>query len=211
MINIKNNKGFIVLIAVMVTTIILTVGIGVLNLALREFILANVGRDSVKAFYAADTGVDCAFNYDILSADEPAKPYFASPLPIFSESGSGYNNPGEGDNEKTNIECNKQDLNVAGVYNTSSMCNDSDGVPRSCKITTLARNSDFTDIPKSALCLESLVSGSCVGACVTIQVKKIQLTNDTQETQIIANGISDCQGERSVERSLLLTWGANNP
>ena len=205
MTNLKKNKGFIVLIAVMVTTIILTIGMGVLNLALREFILANMGRDSVKAFYAADTGVDCAFNYDVLSAQEghADEPYFASPLP-------GVTNPPSG----SKIICNKQTLFTGPAYRTVPpvTCTDSNGVQHQdgCIITTLSRMIPNGPLATSALCIATSISGACVGPCVAIQVKKIKLTDETQETQIIANGISDCQSERSVERSLVLTWGATN-
>jgi len=199
----SNKRGFIVLIAVMVTTIILTVGIGVLNLALREFMLANVGRDSSKAFYATDTGIDCIFSYDI-SATNPTQPNFASPL-------RGVTNPDGNDS----IVCNGQNMRTGPQYVTSGgTCLLEAGPPATygdCSITKLSRNSNPTEVntAKRALCLDAGAidaDGRCVGACVTLEVRKIKTGDETQRTELVANGISDCQGPRPVERSLILTW-----
>lgn len=211
----KEKKGFIVLIAVMVTTIILTVGMGVLNLALREFVLANVGRDSVKAFYSADTGVECAFNYDIRSSTNPATPYFATPFasptpdPV---TGVITSDPAVG----AQVECNGQQFNTGPAFVSSRQCPDSNGVQRACKVSSLKRSNDAAeaDISKYALCLNKadIVGGSCTGACATMEVRKLVINPalGTQQTQIIADGINDCDGDRKVERSLVLTWGAAN-
>jgi hypothetical protein len=201
----RSHKGFVVLIAVMVTTIILTMGIGVLNLALREFILANVGRDSVKAFYAADTGIDCVFSHDV-SAAIATEPNFASPLGTLTD-------PTGGDS----VLCNNQQLNtgsdgtVAAItdFVEETTCPDGAGVLQACSITKLSRdnNPTETDNAKRALCLGGTDGdGRCVGACVTMEVRKIATGADTQRTELLANGISDCQGPRPVERSLILTW-----
>lgn len=72
--NIKKNKGFIILISVIVVSVILTLSIGILNITLRELILANIEKESLKAFYAADAGVDCVFHHDVLSPNTYSSP-----------------------------------------------------------------------------------------------------------------------------------------
>ncbi len=62
--NFKNNKGYTLLFAVIVSSIILSVGISIMSIGRKEFQLAVASRDSVSAFYAADTGFECALNQD---------------------------------------------------------------------------------------------------------------------------------------------------
>lgn len=61
----KNNKGFTLLFAVIVSTLVLAVGGSIINIALKQVILSGVGRDSQYAFYAANTGIECALYWDI--------------------------------------------------------------------------------------------------------------------------------------------------
>ena len=58
-------KGFTLLLSLIVVSAILSVGLGVFDIVYRELILSGVGRESQKAFYAADTGIECAFYWDI--------------------------------------------------------------------------------------------------------------------------------------------------
>lgn len=58
------NRAFALLIAVIVSTIILTIGISIINTALKEVILASTVRNSLEGFYEADTGAECALYWD---------------------------------------------------------------------------------------------------------------------------------------------------
>jgi hypothetical protein len=53
------------LFAVIVSTLVLAVGGSIINIALKQVILSGVGRDSQYAFYAANTGIECALYWDI--------------------------------------------------------------------------------------------------------------------------------------------------
>jgi hypothetical protein len=57
-------KGFAMLFAVLVSSVLLSVGISIFNLTLKELILSSSGRESQFAFYAADTGAECALYWD---------------------------------------------------------------------------------------------------------------------------------------------------
>ncbi len=77
----KSNKGFALLIAVVVSTIILTIAISIVNTAIAEVILASTVRNSLTSFYLADTGAECALFWDNIrgsftdrSAFEPGAP-----------------------------------------------------------------------------------------------------------------------------------------
>lgn len=52
------------LFAVLVSSVLLSIGIFILNISKKEVILSSIGRESVIAFYAADGGVECAHYWD---------------------------------------------------------------------------------------------------------------------------------------------------
>ncbi len=57
------------LFAVLVSSVLLTVGVSIFNLTLKELVLSSSGRESQFAFYAADTGIECAIYWDFKSAN----------------------------------------------------------------------------------------------------------------------------------------------
>jgi hypothetical protein len=56
--------GFAMLFAVLVSSVLLSIGISIFNLTIKELILSSSGRESQFAFYAADTGAECAIYWD---------------------------------------------------------------------------------------------------------------------------------------------------
>lgn len=67
-----NNKGYTLLFAVLVSSIVLSIGISILTISKKEYLLASSARESTSAFYAADSGLECAeyFNYGISNGDQ---------------------------------------------------------------------------------------------------------------------------------------------
>lgn len=57
-------QGFTLFIAVVTASVVLAIGISILNITLKEFILSGVTRESEMAFYAADAGMECALYWD---------------------------------------------------------------------------------------------------------------------------------------------------
>ncbi len=66
----KNNKqkGFVMLFAVLISTLVLAVGISMISIALKQVQLSGSGRDSQYAFYVANTGAECATYWDLASS-----------------------------------------------------------------------------------------------------------------------------------------------
>jgi hypothetical protein len=66
----KNNKqkGFVLLFAVLISTLVLAVGISMISIALKQVVLSGSGRDSQYAFYVANTGAECATYWDLASS-----------------------------------------------------------------------------------------------------------------------------------------------
>ncbi len=60
----KNKKGFTLLIAIVVTSMLLIISFVVANIAYKQLILANSNQESQYAFYNADSGIECAVYWD---------------------------------------------------------------------------------------------------------------------------------------------------
>lgn len=60
-----DNSGVALFVAVLTAGIALAIGAGVLNITLKEIKLSSLGRESSEAFYAADTGLECALYWDV--------------------------------------------------------------------------------------------------------------------------------------------------
>ncbi len=65
----KKQKGFTVLFSVIVSAIVLAIGISIANITLKQIIISSAGRESQIAFYAADSGAECAMYYDLKNTD----------------------------------------------------------------------------------------------------------------------------------------------
>ncbi len=61
----RHTRGFTLLLAALVSTIVLALGAAIYGIAVKELALSSLGRDSQFAFFAADTGAECALYWDI--------------------------------------------------------------------------------------------------------------------------------------------------
>lgn len=62
--SVKPLRGFTLLIAVLISGILLSLGYAIFNIASKEITLSSSGRESQFAFYAADSGIECALYWD---------------------------------------------------------------------------------------------------------------------------------------------------
>jgi len=63
--NLNNYRGFTLFIAITITATILLVSVAIVSVAVKEAFLTSSGRESQYAFYAADTGIECAVYWDV--------------------------------------------------------------------------------------------------------------------------------------------------
>lgn len=61
----RTQRGFTILLAALVGSLVLALGISVFTIAQKQLILSSVGRASQFAFYAADSGAECALYHDM--------------------------------------------------------------------------------------------------------------------------------------------------
>ena len=73
-------RGFTLLLAALVSSIVLAVGAAIFGIAQKQVLLSAIGRDSQFAFYAADTAAECALYWDFRCS------YFASSTALINPS-----------------------------------------------------------------------------------------------------------------------------
>jgi len=61
--SLKKN-GFVLLFAVLTSSILLAIGLGIFSIAYKELLLSSSDRESQIAFYAADSAAECAVYWD---------------------------------------------------------------------------------------------------------------------------------------------------
>ncbi|MEK7121026.1 MAG: pilus assembly PilX N-terminal domain-containing protein [Patescibacteria group bacterium] len=69
MTNNKEKRGMTLLIAVLTAGVLLSISLSIFNIAIKEIIISSTGRESQVAFYAADSGIECALYWDIRKAE----------------------------------------------------------------------------------------------------------------------------------------------
>ena len=60
-----SSRGFTLLLAALVSSIVLALGVSIFEISQKQVTLSSLGRDSQFAFYAADTGAECALYWDV--------------------------------------------------------------------------------------------------------------------------------------------------
>lgn len=60
----KKDGGFVILFAVTLSSILLAIALGVVNIALKEVKFGTSAKDTNNAFFAADSGIECALVND---------------------------------------------------------------------------------------------------------------------------------------------------
>lgn len=60
----NTERGFTILLAALVASLVLSLGIAIFSIARKSITLSTLGRDSQYAFYAADTAAECILYWD---------------------------------------------------------------------------------------------------------------------------------------------------
>lgn len=81
--------GFTILYAVLVAALALTLGLSIYNITIKELELSASGRESQFAFYAADSGIECAFYIDFVGTGFPTSTDSTVPNSVSCGSHSG--------------------------------------------------------------------------------------------------------------------------
>lgn len=107
----SKKSGFVILFAILVSTIILIMSAGIFRVAQKESILSSYSKESQVAFYAADAGVECALYWDISNTIAGTKfPISQAPETLTEAFTCGVDQ----DNVPVNIQAYKYD--ASGIY-----------------------------------------------------------------------------------------------
>jgi hypothetical protein len=60
----EHKKGFTLLLSIVTTSMLLLISFVIVNIALKQMILASSSRESQYAYYNAESGVECAMYWD---------------------------------------------------------------------------------------------------------------------------------------------------
>jgi hypothetical protein len=83
--HVRAQRGYTLLFAVLLTSVIISVAVSIMNIARKEIVLTGSSRESVIAIAAADAGIECATHYDQINVffhptkndlDTGALPYY---------------------------------------------------------------------------------------------------------------------------------------
>jgi hypothetical protein len=60
-----HKRGFTLLIAALISSVVLALGVAIFEIAIKQVTLSSMGRESQFAFYSADTAAECALYWDV--------------------------------------------------------------------------------------------------------------------------------------------------
>ena len=64
--NILNSKkGFILLYAILIMSMLIALAVSITNITIKERQLSRYGEESLSAFFAAESGMECALYWDM--------------------------------------------------------------------------------------------------------------------------------------------------
>jgi hypothetical protein len=189
--HISKRKGYTLLFAVIVSVLVLSIAAFILSISRKEAILSSSARDSVYAFYSADSALECVVeNLDKLSVQVPP--------PTISCGGTTINlHPDSGNGSSAGTTTFSMLTGTGGNFNVGTGDQSSQSGAASCASTSVSyvvssTQTSYTDP----------VSGS-----TTISVSySTTTTADIRGYNIGWNQTkSDCSrtGPRKVERSFL--------
>lgn len=185
----KKQKGFTLLFALLVSTLVISIGATIISISLRQTILSGTSRESNYAFYAANTALECAIYWDKTGVAGDSG--FVFPVPNIE-----------------NAIAEKSDIFCAGINITSGEDDDDDLVTEpwsqnnsTGETTFYIEVKDLFEITQNG---QTVFSNDpyCAQATVT---KSNPDSNGVVTTRIEARGYNTCDvnNPRRVERGII--------
>lgn len=178
-------SGFVILYAVLLTTVVLGIGIILLAIITKQIQLATLEKSSQAAYYAADAGRQCALYYDGTDDDHNAFGYYS----VDVEGNSVFTKP----SDSTNLECFDPSSSLTVLSRTDLICKDDDANCATFYATTISVGS--------------------IKTCTSVTVRKFK-DGGKGITEIISNGYNQalCGSDkletinpRRVQRTIRIT------
>ncbi|MFT7328315.1 MAG: hypothetical protein ACI870_000502 [Crocinitomicaceae bacterium] len=79
----KKNKGFVILFSMLISALILLISAGIFSVVKKEVVLSSYARESQRAFYSADSALECVLYADLIGVvatpTGPGTPFTITP------------------------------------------------------------------------------------------------------------------------------------
>ena len=190
----KNKRGFTLLFSVLVSVLILAVGASIISIALKQVILSGAGRESQFAFYAANTGLECALYWDLHPKEDEGSLSYVFPAVL---GGSGGPDQTEWTGEDELITCGG-----GQIKNGSGFIGD--------PFTESGYSWDTNLYTFRMAITNAIPDTENILYCVEVQVaKEYNQVSERVVTTITSKGLNTCDPEdnpRAVERGLVLRY-----
>ncbi len=171
-------RGFTLFFALLAASLALAIGLAILDITLRELELSSTVAQSEYAFYAADSGAECALYWDS-KYNGTGSVFATSSQSIAPPSGTVF--------------CNNQDIVAAGTPPSPIVAPPTGW--RAWTVTTSAASATTT------FTLSFLPSQTY---CVQVTVTKV---GNPPATTVTSDGLNTCQGVGvQVERELRVSY-----
>jgi hypothetical protein len=208
----KDKRGITMLLAIVVSVFVLAVGTSLVSIALKQLVLTNSSSDSELAFYAANTGIECALYWDLQLFDDDSDGVEEYIFPISSLS-------------QTEAEYDDLDIRCAGfdIYEGTSHYGGGDNSVSSSDFiddfyTTNGGWQHSGNTWTFRFPIQTLTNGVAAAnpekqaeiTCVQVTVSKT-VDSGNVTTTVNANGINTCDPDdtqRVVERGLQVQYGS---
>jgi type II secretory pathway pseudopilin PulG len=196
----ERKKGFTLLYALLVSILVLAVGASMVTISLKQIVLSSSSRESQFAFYASNTGYECALYWDLKGAVEKdgVIKYVFPP-------------PGEENrNDLSNVKCNGGNIITGegfGMYPfVSQFYIENSGI---WKTETLADGAKQTTFRMAVFNTNSPETDD-VQYCTEVTVlKEFDDFSEDFVTTITSQGLNSCNPEydvRAVERGTQIQY-----
>lgn len=205
----EGGAGFALLVATLVSGLFLAISAVIFQIAYLQLLLSSTGRDSQFAFYAADTGAECALYWD-RKYSQPSDDGSGSAFNVYNESTADY----EGSNRQRIIGSSGSysdlsPINCSGASINPARLGGSDAGPVYFRQGTF---SGAGTLGQTFIKFQVTDGASNVRGCVEVVIEK-QAENPPAtsgpavKTIIISRGynICDITNNRRVERAIQVT------
>lgn len=184
----KEGSGFALLFAVLASSLLISIGISIFNISLKELQIATSEQASQSAYYAADSAEECALYWDIKQG--------AFPVCLDGASGCDSSNPSAPGNISTTtsptIICNNNPVTLN--YFAEDVNPNDAGLPY--------YDNTLAYVYSTSTFFSYGVGPLYPNAGITIAKTLIPGINPTIQTTIIAEGLSSGEIGRRVERGI---------
>jgi len=165
--------GFTLLFASLIGSLVIAVGLAILDITIKQLALASAGRESQQAFYSADTGTECALYLDRGAGFTDCRlGFFGAPSTTSSGSGMTICGQDSGVPNIPHIAPGSNDIQCLGKKITITRTLRGDSVENIFELQkpyTLVGSSDNEDMCFSVAVLKTIdTSGNAVASGTTI-------------------------------------------